>query len=301
MRRDHPALPIVVTVLAIALFSVMDALMKRAAIASGVYSAMLLRSVMAGSVVAVIWRVRGWRMPPRAVMRLHALRGVVCAVMATTFFYGLVRTPMAEAMALSFIAPLIALYLAAVLLGERIRREAIIAAVLGFAGVVVIVAERIGGANLSGTAAQGEAAQGIAAILLSAVAYAWNLVLQRKQAQLASPAEVATFQNLFVGLTLLPLAPWLWHTPPSAALPDIASAAVLATASIMLLSWAYARAETQVLVPIEYTAFIWAALMGWLWFDEGLSLGTVAGVVLIIAGCWLGTRGKPSEIALSAP
>jgi S-adenosylmethionine uptake transporter len=292
MHRDHPVMPIAAAVVAIALFSIMDALMKRAAIAGGVFSAMLVRSVLAGLVIALIWRARGGRWPTSAILRLHALRGVVCAGMATTFFYGLVRTPMAQGMALSFMAPLIALYLAAVMLGERVRKAAIIASLMGLAGVSLIAAERITGAPM-----QGEAIRGIAAIFFSAVLYAWNLVLQRKQAQLASPSEVAVFQNLFVALSLLPLAPWLWIMPQAGAWSDLALAAVLATASLMLLAWAYARAEAQVLLPIEYTAFVWAALMGWLWFAEGLTAGTLAGAALIVTGCLIGTRGPKAATA----
>jgi S-adenosylmethionine uptake transporter len=285
-------MPIAAAVVAIALFSIMDALMKRAAIAGGVFSAMLVRSVLAGLVMALIWRARGGRWPAPELLRLHALRGVVCAGMATTFFYGLVRTPMAQGMALSFMAPLIALYLAAVMLGERVRKAAIIASLMGLAGVSLIAAERISGAPM-----QGEAIRGIAAIFFSAVLYAWNLVLQRKQAQLASPTEVAVFQNLFVALSLLPLAPWLWTTPQAGAWSDIAMAALLATGSLMLLAWAYARAEAQVLLPIEYTAFVWAALMGWLWFAEGLTAGTLAGAALIVTGCLIGTRGPKAATA----
>ena len=285
MPRDHPVMPLAVTVLAIALFSIMDALMKRASMAGGVYSALLLRSVLAGAITAAIWRMGGGMMPTAGVMRLHALRGLVGCIMASTFFYGLVRTPMAVGMALSFMAPLIALYLAAVSLGETIRPPAITGSLVGFAGVVVIAAERVGGAEM-----QGEAVEGIGAVFISAVGYAWNLVLQRKQAQLASPGEVAVFQNLFFTLFMLPLAPWLWSAPPASEWADIAAAALLATLSLMLLAWAYARAEAQILLPIEYTAFIWAALMGWLWFDEMLTPGTLGGVVLIVGGCWIATR-----------
>ena len=293
MDRNHPSMPIAATVLAIALFSVMDALMKRAGMAGGVYPAMLVRSLMAGSIIAIIWRWRGGRVPAANVLRLHATRGVVGAAMATTFFYGLVRTPMATGMALSFVAPLIALYLAAVTLGETIQRKAIAASLLGFAGVGLIAAERLEGAGL-----QGEAGRGIAAILLSALLYAWNLVLQRKQAQLASPDEVAVFQNLFVSLTLLPFFPLLWSAPQGAEWGDIAASALLATLALMLLAWAYARAEAQALVPLEYTAFVWAALMGWLWFDEGLTPATLGGVALIVAGCWIGARAPTEQTAL---
>ena len=298
MDRHHSTLPIAAAVLAIALFSVMDALMKRAGMAGGVYSAMLVRSLLAGIIISVIWRWRGGRMPRAKVLKLHALRGVVSAAMATTFFYGLVRTPMAPGMALSFIAPLIALYLAAVTLGETIQRKAIAASLLGFVGVLLIAAERLIVAERLGDGGmEGEAGLGIAAILLSAVLYAWNLVLQRKQAQLASPDEVAVFQNLFVSLCLLPFFPWLWAMPQGAVWGDIAGSALLATVSLMLLAWAYARAEAQALVPLEYTAFVWAALMGWLWFDEGLTRATLGGVALIVAGCWIGTRQAEPSVA----
>lgn len=292
MRRHPSLLPIAATVLAIAVFSVMDALMKRASSASGVYGALLLRSLLAGSVMGLVWRGRGGRWPGRAALRLHLLRGVVAAGMAASFFYGLVRTPMAQGMALSFIAPLLALYLAAVHLGEQLRRAAVFGSLLALAGVAAIAADRVGAARLDG-----EAVIGIAAILFSAVLYAWNLVLQRRQAQLASPVEVAFFQNLVVAAALAPAFPLLWQPLAPGVPADVALGALLATISLMLLAWAYARAEAQVLVPIEYTAFVWAALMGWLWFDEALTPATIFGVALIVIGCWLATRAPKTAPA----
>jgi S-adenosylmethionine uptake transporter len=58
----------------------------------------------------------------------------------------------------------------------------------------------------------------------------------------------------------------------------------------MLLSWGYARAEAQALVPLEYTAFVWAALAGRLWFGEAVTVATVSGAMLITFGCWIATR-----------
>ena len=65
--------------------------------------------------------------------------------MAFLFFWGLAYVPLAEAIGLSFIAPLIALYLAAVLLGERIGDKAVLASVIGFGGALVIVGGRWSG------------------------------------------------------------------------------------------------------------------------------------------------------------
>jgi S-adenosylmethionine uptake transporter len=205
--------------------------------------------------------------------------------MAVLFFWGLVRVPLAEAIALSFIAPLIALYLAAAMLGEKIEAKAIGGSLLGFAGVIVIAAGRLGEGGFDR-----EAALGIAAILFSAVLYAFNLILMRKQAQVASPQEVALFQAGCAGVLLVLFAPWLAAIPEPRAALDIVGGAGLAMISLMLISWGYARAEAQALLPLEYTAFIWGALFGWLMFAEEVTLATTAGVVLIVAGCWIAAR-----------
>jgi S-adenosylmethionine uptake transporter len=271
----------------------MDGFMKAATLAIGAYAAMFWRT-MAGSLLMLpVWLARGnkdgsrgW--PRREVMKLHLLRSGVAAVMAVLFFYGLARTPVAEAMALSFIAPLLALYLAAATLGEQIAPRAIAGSVLALIGVGVIAAGKFGSHYNT------ESVHGLVAILLSAVLYAWNLVLQRRQSQLAGPEEIAFFQTLLVCGLLGTGAWWLAPLPPAQTWPVLLASAVLATVSLMLLGWAYARAEAQVLVPLEYTAFIWAALVGWFAFSEPLTLRTLAGVVLIVAGCLLAVRrGDP--------
>jgi len=83
--------------------------------------------------------------------------------------------------------------------------------------------------------------------------------------------------------------------------PFILLAAALAFTSLALLAWAYARSEAQRLIPVEYSAFLWAALIGWLVFDEELSAGTVAGALLIVAGCLIAARFKPKASPLDAP
>jgi len=291
--REHRLMPIIATLLGIALFAAMDAFMKSAAIAVGAYSALLLRNAIGFAVVAPLWLTLGGRWPQRRVLRIHLKRGVVVAFMAFTFFFALVRLPLAEAIALSFVAPLIALYLAALLLGETIERRAIVAALLGLAGVVVIV-----GSKLSTETLDRDTLIGLAAMGFSTLLYAWNLVIQREQALVARPLEVASFQNGIVALTLAPLAPLLLVMPEGAAWRDIGAAALLATGAAIALAWAYARAEAQVLVPVEYSAFLWAALFGWLFFREPLGPGTVAGAGLIVIGCWIAARRRTEQTAV---
>jgi drug/metabolite transporter (DMT)-like permease len=220
-------------------------------------------------------------------MKLHLTRGVVSAFMALSFFFSLTRLPLAEAIALSFIAPLIALYLARVLLGEVISRNAILASLLGFAGTLVIVGGRIG----QGKFDEG-AALGVAALFVSALLFAFNFIVIRKQAQVAGPLEITAFHSGIGAVVLLTLAPLLWEPPSSAALLPLMAAAVLTLAGSLAIAWAYARAEAQALVPTEYSGFVWAALFGWLFFREAVTVPTLAGTALIVAGCWLAARPK---------
>ena len=72
-------------------------------------------------------------------------------------------------------------------------------------------------------------------------------------------------------------------------------------AVLFIVTWAYARAEAQVLIPVEYTAFIWAAICGWVFFGEALTWPVLAGTALIVAGCLISahasTRKAPPPVA----
>lgn len=283
-------LPVLSVMGGIATFSAMDAAMKGASLAVGVYTALFLRNLLGTLLSIPIWLVAGRPWPSVKVFVVHAQRSAITAVMAVLFFYGLVRIPLAEGIAISFVAPIVALYFAAVMLGESIRPQAILASLLGIAGVVVIGAGRFGAGEYSP-----DAVKGTVAILCSAMFYAVNLVMQRKQALLAGPAEITLFQNGIVAVLFLPLAPWLMAWPDPMSLAMIGAGAALATAALLFLSWGYARAEAQVLVPVEYTGFLWAALFGWLFFEEVVTPATLAGAALIVVGCWIGARNNPTN------
>ena len=205
--------------------------------------------------------------------------------MALAFFYALTKLPIAEAIAISFVAPLIALYLARILLGEMIQQNAIWASLLGFAGCLVIVGGRIGQGKFDE-----DIGLGLAALLFSALLYAYNFIVIRRQAQVASPTEIATFHSGVSAVIHSLAMPFFFVLPSLGIIGEISIAALLTVVGAMALAWAYARAEAQVLVPFEYTGFLWAALFGWLFFQEAVAAPTIAGVVLIVAGCLIAAR-----------
>ncbi len=287
MNRNHVLLPMAMATLAVASLSLMDAYMKSAALAVGALTAAWLRSAIATGIALPLWLARGRRWPDRQVLKLHLQRSVVATFMALTFFYAITKLPLAEAIAISFVAPLIALYLARVLLGETISRQAVIASLLGFAGTLVIIGGKMGQSDFDR-----DTALGLAAILVSALLYAYSFILIRRQSQVAGPAEIATFHS-GVSLVLLGLAvPFLFEMPDRSTLVDLTAAAVLTVAGAMAFAWAYARAEAQVLVPLEYSGFLWASLFGWIFFAEKLTTPTIIGTAIIVASCWVAAR-KP--------
>ena len=278
---------IMLCVAGVALFSIMDVAMKGLAIAIGAYSAVFWRNILGTFISGCGMLAMRNPWPEKKVLRLHIVRAALIGPMAVLFFWALTRMPLAEAIFLSCIAPVIAHYLSAILLEVHISRYCVLAAILGLAGVVVIVSHRLSGQYDSG------ALWGVVAVLVSAVMFAANLVVQRQQAQVASAIEIAFFQNMLVLMVLLPFAPWLLKWWSIDMLPFVVMSAVLAVCSQMILAKAYARAPASRLIPIEYSAFAWAALFGWLVFDEHVTWAVIAGVVLIIAACFVAAREKP--------
>jgi S-adenosylmethionine uptake transporter len=274
----------------------MDAVMKGLSLSIGAYNATLWRTIAGSLLGGALFFARRLPLPRASTLKLHFLRGGIVAVMAILWFWGITMVPLAEAIALSFIAPLIALYLASLILGEKIRPQAIIGSVLGLSGVSVMLVTRASGHYGA------DAMTGATAILCSAVLYAFNLVLMRKQALVASPIEVGFFQNLTTGVFLMLVAPVFAQLPAIEHAPPIILSALLALFSLLVLSWAYARAEAQSLLVVEYTGFGWGALFGWLVFGEAIRPAVLAGTMLIILGCYIAVRPprSPKEMALEA-
>ncbi len=288
--HPRPFIPFMVAAAGVGTFSLMDAAMKDLALSIGAYNAVMWRNSVGALLMGVLFVGTRQKWPPVHLLKIHLWRSIVVAVMAVSFFWSLTKLPLAEAIGLSFIAPVIALYLAAVMLKETIGKEAIWASLAGLGGVAIIMAGRLSGHYTM------DHIWGAAAVLFSAVVFAYNLILARQQAQVAGPIEIAFFQNLFVALTLGLAAPWFLQPIGMSDAPIVGASAALAVISLLLLSWAYARAEAQILIPVEYTAFVWAAFFGWLFFAEPVTWPVLLGTALIVGGSLIAARAKPVPV-----
>ena len=288
--EQHPVRAFAAALGAVAVLSIMDAVMKHLVLVIGIIAVSVWRSAANLLVSALLYLPRRSTWPDSKTLRVHVLRGIVVTVMAAFFFWGIGRVPLAQAIALTFIAPLIAMLLAAIFLDEKIGRGSIAGSIAAFAGVVLII---MGQASSS---VAHDVLLGIAAIMASALCYAVNIVLMRTQALKARPLEITFFQSVTVmGLWLLvvPLAgppawpgeQWLW----------VAVACLLSTSGTLLFAWGYARGPASYLAVTEYSGFLWASVLGWLVFRERVSLYTLGGAVLIVGGCLIAARGRVSE------
>ena len=198
---------------------------------------------------------------------------------AVTFFWALSVLPLAEAVTLSFIYPLLAPFVASLLLKERIRASSVISAVVGFAGVIVA---------MQGAPSEAESPQhdlGVAAVLVSAAFFSFAMVLLRERAQKDGAPIVGLMTSLIPGVILL--APTIiFATPPVLETwPFFLLMGALAACFMYLMARAYAAAEAQQLAPIHYTELIWATAIGYIIFHETPRIEIYLGAALIIAAC----------------
>ena len=211
------------------------------------------------------------------------------ASMAFAFYWSLKTLPLAEAITLSFISPLLVPPFASLMLGERMQPRILAAGALGFIGVLVTVqgAPRFDGDRLVA----------LGAVLYAAVAYAGAAVLLRARAA-SDGATIVTLMGALIPMVILsPIA--LAAGPLD--VPTIgwlAAMGAIGNLGMQLLSRAYARIEAQVLAVMEFTALPFAALFGWVFFAEPVRLQVWAGAAVILAAClWAGRAMAPAPAA----
>ncbi|MBW7944879.1 MAG: DMT family transporter [Sphingomonadaceae bacterium] len=276
--RPSSAPPMLLAFLAIALLCAMDAVIKLSAQTHTIITVTFMRYA-AGAVLALPLMLRFGKAPlSRDALQGHAVRGLVIAAAAYLFFYGLWAIPIAEAIAISFIAPLLVPLIARVLLGERMRVINVAACLVGFGGVLVTVTGHVSMPTPNRT-------EGIAAVFVSAVLYALSVVLLRQRATRDDPQVISFLAAAFPALYTAPFALLAAPLPAPGAIPLFALMGALGTGGILLLAYAYARAEAQKLVVFEYTALGWGALLGWLLFGESVRPQVIVGGAIVAGAC----------------
>jgi S-adenosylmethionine uptake transporter len=290
----NPAAPslariVVLAVAAEGLMTLMDALIK---LLSARYPALQIAFLrfgfgLIGAAVYAAWSRPGW--PTREAVLYNGMRAVIIVVTATTFFFALARLPLADAIALSFIAPVLIALFGVTLLGERLDWRIAVALAAGFIGMLLIVGGKVGGAG-QGDNMNGDVLIGAAAVVISAIGYALNVIVLRHRATRDPLPQIVLFQNLGPALILALPVLWVW-TPLRWG--DAVLFALLGSIGVtahIMLTHAFARVEAARLAPVGYVTLVWGVLLGFLFFAEVPGLATLSGAALIALGTLLTQR-----------
>jgi drug/metabolite transporter (DMT)-like permease len=289
-------------------FSLQDSVIKAISGEHAVTLAIVLRAFVSFPIIVAMVAVSGGiKQLDTPHWKIMMMRGVVLLFAYTSYFMAFPALPLAEAIALYFMVPLLITVMSGPLLGERVTPMAWAAVVLGLIGVFVILKPGMGlfepAALLS---------------LISAATYAYAMILARKYGT-DVPATVMTFyQNAVYLLGALTIAvvvmlfgieppghPSLdflvrdWKVPNTYDLALMGVCGVIAAFGSTLLSQAYRLGQANIVTPFEYTGMVWAVVFGFIFFKEVPQWTTVAGMVLIACAGILalnaGTRRNAAE------
>ncbi|HRJ70100.1 MAG TPA: DMT family transporter [Beijerinckiaceae bacterium] len=276
------AKPILLALAAIGLFAVMNVLIKHLSFYYDTLQVAFVRYLSAGLVALLwVWRMRpGW--PAIDVVEGNVLRGVLSLATGLSFFYALALLPLADAIALSFLAPVFMMIFSSLFLKERPGLLGLLAIAFGFAGMLVMLWGKL--------ESDGRSLWGVSASVFSAVTYALSMILLRSRAQRDPVALIVFFQSWIPALLIAPMAGTAWEPLAYQDIAPFAALGVLGVTAHLLMATAYSRASAATLAPIEYSALIWAALLGFFIFAEMPTWRTLAGAALIVAGSLLTSR-----------
>ncbi len=227
----------------------------------------------------LLLRTRGPWFTPR--LWLHAARGSLIAAATLLFFTGLAYLPLADAIAIFFIEPLLVTLLSALFFGEGIHWRRISAIVCGFIGALIVIRPTF-------------AEVGYAALypVGAACCFSFYILLTRKLVRNEDPIRLQFFAGVFGCIVMsvalaygtrsqVDIVSAVWPTQAQWLL--LAALGLIATVCHLLVVYAYRQASIGVLAPFQYVEIIGATVLGLIVFDEFPDEPTWLGVAIIVA------------------
>jgi len=200
--------------------------------------------------------------------------------------------PMALVLTLTFVGPLVVPFMAALYLKEPVQPRYVAAGAMGFVGVLVTVG---GMPSLSSSELLAAGAAVFAAILYGAAA-----VILRSRAAADGATVITLIAAVVPMLWLSPVLITLPAMPPLVDLGLMMAMGLAGNIGVQLMARGYVHLEAQVSAVLEYSALPWAALLGWLVFDESVAASTVLGAAIIAGACLWASR-TPKSVSAPPP
>jgi drug/metabolite transporter (DMT)-like permease len=290
------------------LFAAMSALVRQLGDVAPVGQMVFFRSAFAVVPVVVIYALRGeLSSAVRTSRPLGQLgRGLLSVCGMFTNFSALTRLPLADVTAISFASPLITVVLAAIILKERVRAYRWSAVLVGFSGVIVMLIPQFDVGHYATTGVAATAAVGATLATLSAFCNAGTVIQTRRLTQSETTPSIVFYFSIVCAIAGVLTLPFAWHTPTLSELIKLIALGVLGGVAHIFLTESYRFAAASVVAPFDYTAMLWALLLGYWMFGElpsalvyvGAFIVTGAGLFVI----WRERRlGLKREAAAEGP
>lgn len=207
----------------------------------------------------------------RRSLTLYSVRGLAHALGVICWFYAMTRIPIAEVTAMNYLNPVYVTIGAALVFGERLALRRLLAIGVAFAGVVVIL--RPGFRDVS---------DGHLAMLFTALFFGASYLMAKRLSERDSATVVVAMLSISVTLTLAPFAAAVWVVPTPLQLFWLFLVAVFATAGHYSMTRAFRAAPLTVTQPVTFLQLVWATLLGWLVFEEGVDNWVILGGGMIV-------------------
>jgi len=202
----------------------------------------------------------------------HVVRTLAGLAAMYCFFYAIARLHLAKAVLLNYSSPIFIAVIALVWLKEKATAQIMFAIVLGFGGICFILKPDAGILNQA-------AWVGLLSAVLAAVAMVTVRDLSRTE---PTTRIVFYFSVTSTAISAIPLL-WTWQTPTLQVLLVMAGAGLAAMVGQLLLTYSYSLAPAPQIGPYTYSAVVFAAINGWIFWDERPDAWSVLGAILVIS------------------
>lgn len=205
-------------------------------------------------------------------VKLTLVRGVLLLFATMSFFTAIRYIPLADAVAISFVAPLFVVALSIPLLGERVGPRRWAAVLIGLVGVLVIVRPGFGDVHW---------AYGL--MLFMALIFAAFVIVTRMLTRTEETMSILFYAALMGTIGTSALLPFFWQTPTLVQVGWMAAMGAIGGVSQLLMINAYKVATASTLAPFQYIQIIFAAFWGYLIFGDFPDNWVIAGGTIVIA------------------
>jgi len=272
------------------MFSVLNTIARQLTLQLDVYQSQFLRYLF-GFLVILPWIFRdGWRAYMPVNLAGQFWRGGVHTLGLILWFTALPKIPLADMTAIGFTGPIFIMIGAAWFLGEPMRKDRWIAALIGFAGVLVVVLPKM----------SGEGGWYNWVMLASSPVFAASFLITKALTRYEKPGVIVMWQALTVTVFSLPMALPHWQMPTPIQWLGFAATGVLGTLAHYCLTRAFALADISGTQSMRFLDLVWASLLGWLVFSDVPSQSTwVGSMVILWATVWIARRESRRKIAVS--